>query len=573
MRIAAYKPGPNDFRSNGHSPVGGDNASGANGGNGASESRSVASTPAAPAPREQTQNKWLVSIAVIFGVLMSAIDTSVVNVALPNIQGNVGATQQEITWISTGYMISVVILMPLTNWLSTRFGRKRVYLTSLVVFTFSSVMCGLSHTLGDLILWRVIQGMGAGTLQPLAQAMFREAFPPEEQGIAMGVFGFVVLSGPAIGPTLGGYITDNYNWPWIFFINVPIGIIGYFVAQAILVDPPWQHGTKRAKVNGVGIFLLAIGLATLQTVLEQGQTDDWFSSAFITSFSVIAAIALVAFIAWEMHTPEPAVDLRIMKNAQFTAGSIVGGVLGMGLFASLFLLPQYMQTLLGFTATQSGLALMPRSLAMMLMMPVSGMLYNKLGPSPMIIIGLIITTYTQWVMGHFTLDTGAGDILFPQIVQGIGFALIFVALSTAALSTIERTKLTSASGLYNLIRQLGGSFGTAIVVSLLTNHIDIARNNLVSNTNLGNPAFVQRYNGFTGAFMQAGNSLATAKQMALVAINGIVERQSAMIAYDYIFLWIGVLFMICLPLGLFLRGRPKSAKNATAPSEHVAVAE
>jgi DHA2 family multidrug resistance protein len=224
------------------------------------------------------ENKWLVSLAVIFGVLMSAIDTSVVNVALPDIQGNVGATQQEITWISTGYLISVVILMPLTAWLSMRFGRKRVYLTSLVIFVAASFMCGISRSLVELVLWRVIQGMGAGTLQPLAQAIFREAFPPQEQGMAMGLFGFVVLFGPAIGPTLGGYITDNFNWPWIFFINLPIGVIGFLVAMRYLHDPNYERGVEHSPVDFYGIGFLTVGLAALQTVLEQGQEDDWFSS-------------------------------------------------------------------------------------------------------------------------------------------------------------------------------------------------------------------------------------------------------------------------------------------------------
>lgn len=503
---------------------------------------------------EPHENKWLVSMAVIFGVLMSTIDTSVVNVALPNIQGAVGATQQEITWISTGYLISVVILMPLTHWLSVRFGRKKVYLTSLVIFTASSFMCGTQGSLDGLIFWRIIQGLGAGTLQPLAQAIFRQAFPPEEQGMAMGAFGFVVLFGPAIGPTLGGYITDNYDWPWIFFINIPIGIIGFLVAMRYLHDPPFEHGGRKEPVDAIGIMLLAVGLATLQTVLEQGQEDDWFASTFITSFTVISVATLVGFIWWELTTKKPAVDLRIMTNFTFTAGTIIGAILGVGLFASLFLLPQYMQDLLGFTATQSGLSLMPRSLAMMVMMPISGALYNRLGAKVMITTGLVITTYSQLVMAHFTLETGVHDILIPQLLQGVGFALIFVSLSTAALATIERSKMTSATGLYNLIRQLGGSFGTAIVVTMLTRHIDQARTALVGNISQSNPIFEQQLQGMAAGFAHQGFSLATAQQMALQAINGIVSAQSAMLAYDHAFFWIAILFVVCLPLALFLGG-------------------
>lgn len=512
-----------------------------------------------------TENKWLVSLAVIFGVLMSAIDTSVVNVALPSIQGNVGATQQEVTWISTGYLISVVILMPLTHWLSVRFGRKRLYLTSLVLFVSSSVMCGLSHSLGGLVFWRIIQGMGAGTLQPLAQAIFREAFPPREQGMAMGLFGFVVLFGPAIGPTLGGYITDNYNWPWIFFINVPIGIIGFLVAVRFLHDPNYEKGQARPPIDFPGIAFLSVGLAALQTVLEQGQEDDWFSSPFICWLSVIAAVSMAGFIWRELTFKTPAVDLRVLKNATFASGTIIGGILGIGLFASLFLLPQFMQTLLGFTATQSGLSLMPRSLTMMVMMPVAGALYNRLGPKIMIGTGLSLTGFTQWQMSRFTLDTGAADILTPQILQGVGFALVFVSLSTVALANIPRNMMTSATGLYNLIRQLGGSFGTAYVVVVLTRHIDQARTDLVGYANAANPAFAQRVAGMAGAFQSAGYGPVDARKAALYAMQGLFERQAGMLAYDYIFYAIGLLFVVCLLLIPFLRAPKNHAPAERAP--------
>jgi DHA2 family multidrug resistance protein len=517
-------------------------------------------------PDDISHNKWAVSIAVMFGVLMSAIDTSVVNVAMPQIQGNVGATQQEITWISTAYMISVVILMPLTNFLSVRFGRKRIYLLSLTVFTASSFMCGLSRSLEELIFWRAVQGFGAGTLQPLAQAMFREAFPPKEQGVAMGLFGLVVLAGPAIGPTLGGYITDNYNWPWIFFINIPIGIIGFFVAMRVMVDPPYMKGTTHAHADGIGILLLAVGLAAMQTILEQGQTDDWYSSRFICWATAVSACTLIVFIWWELTHDDPAVDLRILKDVQFTAGTIIGGVLGVGLFASLFLLPQFMQVLIGFTATQSGLAMMPRSLAMMVGMPIAGALYNRLGPRILIVCGLIIGAYTQWVMSRFTIDIGLHDLLMPLIVQGFGFSMVFVSLSTAALSNIPRKKLTSATGLNNLIRQLGGSIGIAVVVTLLTQHIDRARAELVTNAQATNPLYMQQLHAMAGALVARGDSPSTALQAATGAVYMLVSRQAANIAYDYIFLWIGILFAICLPLVVFLKGLHEPANSVDRPA-------
>lgn len=541
---------------------------------GASETDAPAGQPSPSATpvtaTGDTANKWLVSLAVIFGVLMSAIDTSVVNVALPEIQGNVGATQQEITWISTGYLISVVILMPLTNWLSIRFGRKRVYLTSLVIFTASSLMCGLSHSLDQLIFWRVIQGLGAGTLQPLAQAIFREAFPPREQGLAMGLFGFVVLFGPAIGPTVGGYITDNFQWPWIFFINLPIGVIGFFVALRYLYDPPYMRANRGVKVDGIGILLLAVSLATLQTLLEQGQEDDWFNSSFICWMTAISAITMLGFICWELTHDKPAVDLRILKNATFASATVIGGILGIGLFAGLFLLPQFMQTLLGYDATQSGLALMPRSLTMMVMMPICGLMYNRLGAKLMIGSGLVITAYTQWMCGQFTLDTSYMDIIVPQILQGVGFGLIFVALSTAALSNIPREQMTSASGLNNLIRQLGGSLGTAVVVTLLVRHSAGAQTAITSTMGVGNTAVSQATGGFAGYLIQQGYSPTAAHAGAMQMIYGLAQQQAGVLAYDYIFLVIGILFVICLPLVPLLK-TPKH--GPAAPKPQIAAAD
>jgi MFS transporter, DHA2 family, multidrug resistance protein len=455
--------------------------------------------------------------------------------------------------------------MPLTNWLSVRFGRKRVYLVSLVVFTASSFMCGVSSTLGELILWRLVQGMGAGTLQPLAQAIFREAFPPDEQGIAMGAFGFVVLSGPAIGPTLGGWVTDNYSWPWIFFINIPIGIIGFVVAVRVLRDPPHMRGGRQMQVDGMGIGLLAVGLAALQIVLEQGETEDWFSSPFIAITAAVSALSLAGFVWRELSFDSPAVDLRILKNVPFTAGSIMGGMLGIGLFAGLFLLPQYMQLMLGFSATQAGIALMPRSLAMMAMMPVAGILFNRLGPRLMITTGLVLVAYSQWVMGHFTLQTSAVQILSPQLVQGVGFAVMFVALSTTALAGIERRKMTSATGLYNLIRQLGGSFGTALVVTLLNRKTAAARAALVVSATPYSQPFMDRWHALTGALVRRGYAEETARAAALGLIDRIVQIQAIMIAYDYIFIGIGLLFLACLPLAIFLKAPPQLPGQVETP--------
>jgi DHA2 family multidrug resistance protein len=525
-----------------------------------------------PKPAEEAYdhhvNKWLVAIAVIFGVLMSTIDSSVVNVALPNIQGNLGATQQEVTWISTGYMISVVILMPLTNWLSRRFGRKNIYITSLIIFTLSSMACGSARTLPELVAWRIVQGMGAGCLQPIAQSIILEAFPPAERGMANGLFGFVVLFGPAIGPTLGGYITDNISWPWIFYVNLPIGIAGVLFASRYLWDPPYMRGDTSMKVDGVGIGLLALGLASFQTVLEQGQTEDWFNSGMIVFGTVVTVVALCAFVWWELHSDNPAVDLRVLKDPTYAAGTFVGAVIMAGLFSSIFLLPQYMQTLLGLTATQSGIAMMPRSLVMIVAMPLLGVFYNKIGPKFLLFAGMILAVVSVFAMTTFTLQSSTTDVILPQLFQGLAFAMTFISLTTVTLMHVPRTKMTSASGLNNLVRQLGGSFGMTIFVTILTRHIDKARSALIPNFTVTSHAFAQRLGAYTGFFHLHGYSFSAARTAGLLAINGIATRQAVMLSYEYVFACISVLFVICIPLLFFLNANsPVEVKPSMAVAE------
>lgn len=506
-----------------------------------------------------SRNKWLITTSVLVGALMGAIDTSVVNVALVHIQATFGVNTQEVTWVSTAYLITVVIVMPLTAWLSSVLGRKRMYLLAVTVFTGASVMCGLSRTLGQLITFRVIQGLGGGALQPVAQAIMRETFPPEEQGQAMGFFGMIVLLGPAIGPTLGGWLTDNFSWPWIFFINLPVGVVGLWMGAQFLVDPAYSRGRGLRQIDGIGIGLLAVGLATLQTLLEQGETDGWFQSSFIVALAVVALLALSAFIVWELRVTAPAVDLRILRNTSFAAGTLIGGILGLALFGSLILLPLFLQNLLGYDATQAGLALMPRSLVMVAMMPIAGVLYNRLGVYVMLPFGLVLSAIAGFEMAHFTTDSGFLQIVTPQVVQGIGFAFMFVSLSTAALATISRPQMQNATGLYNLIRQLGGSLGTAIVITLLDHKITTASASLDKYASVYNPTFVQWWQAYQAAFVARGSDPTTAHLRALAALHLFISQQAAVVAFDYAFAVIGGVFLACLPLVLLMRpgrGRP-----------------
>src|SRR5690348_5155437 len=337
--------------------------------------------------REQSARKWVIAGTVLTGTVMAVLDSSIVNVALPDMSGTLGVTIEQITWVVTAYILANVIIMPILALLSARFGRKNFYMASVVAFTVASMLCGISHSLPEIIVWRIFQGVGGGVMITVAQAILRETFPVEEQGMAMGIYGMGVVLAPAIGPTLGGWLVDNYSWPWIFYINVPIGVLNILLVSRFIEDPPYLIREK-GKIDFLGLGLMTIGLGALQLMLEKGQEKNWFQSSLIIYLAVISAAGLIFFVWRELVTDRPAVDLRILKNASFTSATFLGGVLGAGLYGSLFLLPLFLQNLLGYTAMLSGLALMPRSLAMAVIMPIGGRFYNKLGPRLLVGAGL-----------------------------------------------------------------------------------------------------------------------------------------------------------------------------------------
>jgi DHA2 family multidrug resistance protein len=528
------------------------------------------SPPAQPSSRPEAHSypagteRLLITLAIILGTLMGAIDMSIINVALPDIRASLGVTLTEISWVATGYLVAVVVILPLTDWLSSVVGRKRLYIAAQIIFVTSSLFCGQSHSLPELVFFRVTQGLGAGLMQPIAMATLREVFPPREQAMAMGLFGIAILLGPAIGPTLGGWLTDNYGWPWIFYINLPIGAVAVFMASQFIYDPPYLKRQHVSSVDYIGILLLSVGLASLQTVLSEGQSKDWFDSAFVLALTATAVVALLAFTYWELRTRRPAVDLSILSNSTFTSGTMIGGVLGLALFGSLFLLPLFMQELLGYNAMQSGLAMLPRSIVMMIGMPIAGRLYNHLGPRAMIGSGLALTAVATLEMARFTLDTSYVGLVLPQVWQGLAFSLIFVSLSTASLARVPRPRLTNASALYNLVRQLGGSFGIAIIATMLEKHQQVAAVSLGGNLSMFNPAFVQRYQAISSGLIGRGVSAVQAPRAAVALLDGIVQRQAAVMAFDYTFYIVGVLFIIALPLIFLL-----SPRRHAVPDAHV----
>ncbi|HEX5409099.1 MAG TPA: DHA2 family efflux MFS transporter permease subunit [Gemmatimonadaceae bacterium] len=505
-------------------------------------------------PADGDPRKWLIAGTVMTGTVMAVLDSSIVNVALPDMSGTLGATIEQITWVITAYILANVIIMPIIAMLSSRYGRKNMYMASVIAFTLASMACGVVRTLPLIIVFRVIQGLGGGVLITVSQAILRESFPTEEQGLAMGVYGMGVVLAPAFGPTLGGWLTDTYSWPWIFYINVPIGILNLFLVSRFIQDPPYLV-RERSVIDWLGLALMTIGLGALQLMLEEGQQDNWWDSSFIIALAVIAALGLVFFVWRELATRHPAVDLRILRNKSFSSATSIGGVLGMGLYGSLFLLPLFLQELLGYPAMTSGLALMPRSLAMAVIMPIAGRFYNQLGPRLLVGAGLVISGYSFWELSALTTQTGFWDIFVPQVWQGVGFSLIFVALSTAALATIDRAKMTAATGLYNVVRQVFGSVGIAAAATVLTSSTSRYHDVLAAQLNQRELIANGVLRSTMAAMQHLGLDAAAAHARALDLLNIRVIRQATVLAYNHVFQLITLLFVIAVPLVMLLQKR------------------
>ena len=508
-------------------------------------------------------NKWVVSFTVLIGTIMAVLDSSVVNVALPDMSGTLGATIEEITWVVTGYILAQVILMPITALLAAHFGRKRFYLSAVVLFTLASMACGAARSMPMMIFFRAIQGAGGGVMITVSQAILRESFPPEEQGTAMGLFGFGTVLAPAIGPTLGGWLTDQYSWPWVFYVNVPIGVICVLLVSRFVEDPPYLVREK-GHVDWSGLAAMTLGLGALQLMLEKGQDKDWFQSSFIVWLAVIAATGLAVFIWRELRANRPAVDLGLFRNVPFASATALGGVLGMGLYGALFLLPLFLQQLLGYPAMKSGLALMPRGAAMAIVMPIGGLLYNRLGPRVLVGTGLVISAFSFWDIAHLTAETGIWDLLLPQVWQGIGFSLLFVALSTAALATIPRPKMTAASGLYNVVRQVMGSVGIALAATQLTRDQAVYHERLAEHVTIYGSATQDWLRAVTAGMMRRGADAATAAREALRVLDLDVARQAAVLAYNHVLLLVAALFLVGFPLVLLVRGHRDAKVEAVA---------
>ncbi|HEY6236373.1 MAG TPA: DHA2 family efflux MFS transporter permease subunit [Candidatus Elarobacter sp.] len=495
----------------------------------------------------------MITLTVMLGLIMAIIDTSIVNVALNDMAGNLGSSIDEIGWVATGYILANVIVMPLNGWLTARFGRRNFYAACVALFTVASFMCGTATTVWQLVFYRVIQGFGGGALQPTAQAILFESYPPEKRANAMAIFGLGAMVGPALGPTLGGVIVDNYSWPLIFYINIPIGIAAFIMTMLYIRDPAYLERDK-SPVDVLGLGLLTAGVASVQYVLERGQREDWFSSSTIVILSAVAVVSLVVFCWREWHDPRPLVDLKVFKSRAFSAGNVIGIITGFGLFGTALVLPLFLQNVLGFTATETGLVLLPGAIATAISMPVASQLTKRVDGRVMIAFGLLLFAGSAWWMGGINQSSGYWDVFWPRALQGFALGFLFVPLSTATLGEIARARMANATGIYTLIRQLGGSLGIAILQFLQIRYADNAYSALASGVTPANPSVSQYLRDLHG----------TAAQLyQMVMLNATV------ISYDMVLRLCGIIFVVSIPLVMLLNWR----KTAVDAPEAASLAE
>jgi DHA2 family multidrug resistance protein len=432
-------------------------------------------------------NPWIVAASVMLATFMVVLDSSVANVALPHIAGNLSATTDESTWVLTSYLVSNAIMLPTSGWIARRIGRKRLLLLSILIFTVASLLCGMAINMPMLIVARILQGVGGGGMQPLAQAILLESFPPRQHGTAMAVFGVGVIVAPIIGPTLGGWITDSYSWRWIFYINLPIGILALFMVNLNVEDPPYLRQKFKGAIDYLGFGMLALWLGTLQLVLDKGQEADWFETSWVRWTAAVSTLALLAFILRELTNREPIVHLQIFANRNFSVGTLITGIYGFVMYASTAMLPLFLQTMMGYSALQSGMSVSPRGFGAMASMVAAGFLVRYIDPRVLMAFGFALLGYSTWLLGQINLAIGMGSVVMPNIVSGLAMGFVFVPLTTMTLSRLPKQEMGNATGIYNLMRNIGGSIGIASVTTMLVRGAQAHQNYLAANVGAGNP--------------------------------------------------------------------------------------
>jgi MFS transporter, DHA2 family, multidrug resistance protein len=500
-------------------------------------------------------NKWLVALTVMIPTLMVIVDTSVVNVSLDHIRGSLSAGIDEATWSITSYLAANAIIIPMAGWLSRLFGRKRYLISSVALFTGSSLFCGLAWSIQSLVVFRVLQGFAGGALQPISQSILLETFPVYQHGMAMAIFGIGIMFGPIIGPVLGGWITDSWSWHWIFFVNIPFGIISIFMTILFIFDPPYMKKTKM-KIDYWGLILLTVGVGCLQLILDRGQREDWFSSELITWMTVASVAALVFFILVERTVKEPIVDLKVFKDATFIIGNVILFFVVMNLFGSIVMLPIYLQTLMGYTATLSGFVLGPGGVANLLCMPIVGQLVSRGNPKWLILFGILVTAYASYQMSRFNLQVDFNAVVWPRIMLGIGVAFVFIPLTTISLSHIRKEEMGNASAVFNLLRNLGGSFGVALSATILARQAQVHQARLTEHLTPFDPAYVLSAQQSARALLEKGIEASQAAQGGMGLIYQRLLREAAMLSFNDVFYLFTVLMLLTVPLVYFMRRTP-----------------
>jgi MFS transporter, DHA2 family, multidrug resistance protein len=514
------------------------------------------------------RHRWLILLGLITAAVMEVLDTTIINVALPQMAGNLGATQEEIGWVSTGYILSNVIFLPMTAFFAARFGRRNYLTFSIILFILASFFCGTSHTLVELVFWRIVQGAGGAALLSTAQATLRQIFPREEQGMVQAIFMLGIIVAPTLGPTLGGWITDNYQWSWCFYINVPIGIVATFLVSTFLHDPPNME-KKRTPVDWTGIALLSIGVGGLQYVLEEGNSKDWFADATILRLAILSVVCMVSMVWWELspRNEHPVVDFHVLKNRTLAASIFLFVALGFGLYGGVILFPMFAQGILHFTPTETGLAMLPGGLATGASALACGKMLN--GKKPLVDARILIATgvalfaVSMWRMGHLSTVAGETDVRAALIIRGFGLGMLFTPINNVAYASLEPHEAQQAAGLINLSRQLGGSFGIAVLLNYVSKHTEYHRADLVSNLSAGNLLTDTRVQMLTRGFMGRGMNATDAGHAALRALDGQVMQQSAMLSFNDAWMFVLIVFVVVSPAILLLR-RPRGQMEMPA---------
>jgi DHA2 family multidrug resistance protein len=533
---------------------------------GAAAAPTPLSAAAAEAQAFVARYRWIILLGLITAAIMEVLDTTIVNVALPQMAGNLGATQEEVGWVATGYILSNVVVLPMTAFLTERFGRRRYLTFSIVLFAVASFFCGTSNSLGELVAWRVLQGAGGAALLSTAQATIRQIFPREQQGMVQAIFLLGIIVAPTVGPTLGGWITDNYSWHWIFFINVPIAAVSTFLVSNFLRDPP-DTRRNRAEIDWLGIGLLMVGLGCLQYVLEEGNRSDWFADAWILRLAIIAGICLSVMLWWELSSrnPHPVVQFRVLRNRELAASIFLFVSLGFGLYGGVFIFPLFTETILGFTPTETGLALLPGGIATGIGALICGRLLNGAKPLVdarlLIAFGVSLFLIAMWRLGHLSTAAGEPEVRAALIIRGAGLGFLFTPINNVAYASLKPSIAQQASGLINLSRQLGGSFGIAILASYVTTHMQYHRVDLLSNVYPGNPLVASRLQQFTGALAARGYGPVAAHNGALAMLERQVMQQASMLAYNDAWIMIMLVFVLVSP-AIFLLSAPKGGGPA-----------